>query len=170
PIRSLRNFRDSISARFKGGSDEGVLQNQLKSAIIEQVLIIDRKTDHLIASYAETKKLDTAKISEICDIIQEHIQMNILKENQHLESVSFQQYQIHLQGFVNHYVALVISGKKELRCKAKLQDIIFNFYYKYLATHLEILKDADDAAKEKKIIDKGLLKIAMAESFENTSS
>ncbi len=170
PIRGLRKFGDSFSTWFKGGSDEAVLQNQLKSAVIEQVLIIDRKTDHLIASYAETKKLDKGKISEICDVIQEHIQKSALKEDQHLESVSFQQYQIHLQGFVNHYVALIISGKKELRCKAKLQDIIFNFYYKYMATHLEILKDAKDAAKEKKIIDKDLLEIAMAESFESTSS
>ena len=32
PIRGLRKFGDSISTWFKGGSDEAVLQNQLKSA------------------------------------------------------------------------------------------------------------------------------------------
>jgi hypothetical protein len=74
-----------------------------------------------------------------------------------------------VQGFVKHYAAVVISGKKDLRYKAKLQDIIFNFYYQFMATNLDLLKDSDTPEKSKKTIDKSLLEKAMSESFGNTS-
>ena len=169
PLRYLEQVRNSVLTFFKGGSEEKLIQKQLMSAVIEQVLLIDRKTGNLKASYSETNKMDDAKITVLCSIINDYIQRNSLQQDQHLELIPYRQYQIHLQGFVKHYVAVVIYGKNDLRCKAKLQDIIFNFYYQFMAINLDLLKDSDATVKTKKTIDKNLLDKAMAETFGNTS-
>jgi ribosomal protein S26 len=169
PLRYLKQLGNAVSIFFKGGSEEKMIQKQLMSAVIEQVLLIDRKKGNLVASYSVTKKMDDAKITVLCGIINDYIQKNSNQQDQHLELIPYSQYQIHLQGFVKHYVAVVIYGKNDLRYKAKLQDIIFNFYYQFMATNLDLLKDSDSAENNKKTIDKNLLDKAMAESFGNTS-
>ncbi len=169
PFRYIQNLGASVSSFFKGGSKEKLLEKQLKQAKIEQVLLIDRKTGDLQASYSETNTMDDAKITVLCGIINDYIQRHSLQQDQHLELIPYRKYQIHVQGFVKHYVAVVISGKKELRCTEKLQDIIFNFYYQFMEANLDLLKDAGAPEKMKKIIDKDLLEKTMAKSFGNTS-
>lgn len=169
PLSYLKQLGNSVSTFFKGGSKERLIQKELMSVVIEQVLLIDRKTGNLVASYLETNKMDDAKITVLCGIINDYIQRNSIQHDQHMELIPYNRYQIHVQGFVKHYVAVVISGKNELRFKSKLQDIIFNFYYQFMAANLELLKGSDTPEKTKKIIDKNLLEKVMAESFENTS-
>ncbi len=169
PLRYFQQVGSTVSAVFKGGTEEKLLEKQLKSATIAQVLLLDRKTGNLQASYSETDTMDEAKITVLCGIINDYIQRHSLQQDQHLEFIPYRQHQIHVQGFVKHYVAVVISGKKELRCKEKLQDIIFNFYYQFMEANLDLLKDSDAPEKMKKTINKDLLEKAMAKSFGNTS-
>ncbi|MGB5371908.1 MAG: cell envelope biogenesis protein OmpA, partial [Flavobacteriaceae bacterium] len=89
-------------------------------------------------------------------------------KNQKLELIQYELYNIHLQSFVTHYVAVVISGDYQLKSKNKLQDIIFDFYYNFMAMNLDLVfhsKDSPD--KGVRTIDKALLEKELAISFGN---
>ena len=59
--------------------------------------------------------------------------------DQELESIEYELYQIHLQSFATHYIAVVISGNFDLNAKNKVQDIIFDFYHSFMAMNLDLV-------------------------------
>lgn len=169
PFRFIGQWGRTIHGRFGGPSDEQLLQRELKSATIEQVLLLERRTGLLKASYSETNTMDENKIADMCAAINQHVQTSRKPDDQHLELLPYQGYQIHLQAFVTHYVAVVISGKCMISSRNKLQDIIFNFYYHFMAMNLDLIGDDSPSTKGPKTIDKTLLEEEMAASFANTT-
>jgi hypothetical protein len=169
PFRFLGQWRRTIHSWFGGPSEEQLLQKELKSATIEQVLLLERRTGLLKARYSETNTMDEDKIADLCEVINRHIQTSRKPDDQHLELLPYDGYQIHLQAFVSHYVAVVISGKCVVSSRNKLQDIIFNFYYHFMARNLDLIGDDSASKKKHKTIDKTLLEEELAASFANTT-
>jgi hypothetical protein len=169
PFRFLGQWRRTIHNWFGGPSEEKLLQRELKSATIEQVLLLERSTGLLKASYSETNTMNEDKIADLCEVINSHVKTSRKPDDQHLELLPYDGYQIHLQAFVTHYVAVVISGKCMVSSRNKLQDIIFNFYYHFMAMNLDLLGDDSASKKEHKTIDKTLLEEELAASFANTT-
>lgn len=169
PFRFLGQWKRTIHSWFGGPSKEQLLQRELKSATIEQVLLLERRTGILKASYSETNTMDEDKIADLCDVIISHVNTSRKPDDQHLELLPYDGYQIHLQAFVTHYVAVVISGKCMVSSRNKLQDIIFNFYYHFMAMNLDLIGDDSTSTNGPKTIDKTLLEEEMAASFANTT-
>jgi hypothetical protein len=167
PFRNFGKFLNGVGSRMGKDSQEKQLEKQLKSNVIEQVLLIDRRNGALKASYSETQKITLVVLNEICATIDTYITKNRVQKDQHLETIPFKNYHIYLQRFVTHYVAVITSGKKDLPCPEKLQDIIFTFYYKFMALNLDLLQEGKEEKKGKKTIDKGMLEQAMATCFKN---
>ncbi len=169
PFRFMRQWGHTIHGWFGGPTEEQLLKRELKSATIEQVLLLERRTGLLKASYSETNTLDEHKIADLCAMINQHVKTSRKPDDQHLELLPYKGYQIHLQAFVTHYVAVVISGKCMVSSRNKLQDIIFNFYYHFMAMNLDLIGDDSATENVPKTIDKTLLEEEMAVSFANTT-
>ncbi len=169
PFRTLQNGWGTLTGLFKASSRPKKAEKELRSANIVQLLLIDRKSGNLKASFKETEVMDESKIAVICGVINDHIQKHDLGKDQHLGVIPYGPYRIHVQGFIKHFVAVVIAGRKELRCKEKLQDIIFSFYYQFMSKHLDLMNEAENKKETRKIIDRSMLDKAMNGSFKKKS-
>ena len=164
----IKTWKRKFRSWFGGPTEEQLLMRELASATIEQVLLIERDTGILKASYSVTNSIDEEMISGMLTAIKGFVEDAFNKKNQNLELIQYELYNIHLQSFVTHYVAVVISGNYHLKSKNKLQDIIFNFYYNFMAMNLDLVFNSKEG-KEKGVrtIDKELLEQELAASFRN---
>lgn len=164
----IKTWKRKFRSWFGGPTEEQLLMRELASATIEQVLLIERDTGILKASYSVTNSIDEEMISGMLTAIKGFVEDAFNKKNQNLELIQYELYNIHLQSFVTHYVAVVISGNYHLKSKNKLQDIIFNFYYNFMAMNLDLVFNTKEG-KEKGVrtIDKELLEQELAASFRN---
>jgi hypothetical protein len=166
----IKRIKRKMRSWFGGPTEEQLLMRELASATIEQVLLIERDTGILKASYSVTNTIDEEMISGMLTAIKGFVEDAFHQKNQNLEQIQYELYNIHLQSFVTHYVAVVISGNYHLKSKNKLQDIIFNFYYNFMAMNLDLVfksKDPAKAGKEVRTIEKELLEKELAASFGN---
>lgn len=122
---------------FGGVKEEELILSGLSSAKIEQVLLIEKGSGILTASYSDTKTIDEEMVSGMLTAIKTFVEDAFGQKNQNLELIEYELYQIHLQSFVGHYVAVVISGNYTLESKNKLQDIIFDFYNDFMAMKMD---------------------------------
>ncbi|MEZ2413316.1 hypothetical protein ACA086_00040 [Muriicola sp. E247] len=169
PFGYLKFQGEEIKSRFGATTEEQKLQKQLKSNRIEQVFLIDRRNGELRASYSETNRLTVVLQNKILDLIESRVSKSTGGESQHLDLIPFKGYQIYLQRFVTHHVVVVVSGKKDLPCTEKLQDIIFTFYYKFMSVNLDLLTVEKGKKTLKKTIDRTTLEEAMATCFKQPS-
>ncbi len=169
PWAKFQNLWNSMTGLFNSSSRLGKAEKELRSANIVQLLLIDRKSGNLKASFQPNEVVDESKISVICGVVNDHIQKHDLGRDQHLGIIPYGPYRIHVQGFIKHFVAVVISGRKELQCKEKLQDVIFSFYYQFMAKHLDLMNEAENRKETRKIIERSLLDKAMNRSFKKES-
>ncbi|WP_246019871.1 cell envelope biogenesis protein OmpA [Muriicola soli] len=166
----IKRIKRKFQSWFGGPTEEQLLMRELSSATIEQVLLIERDSGTLKASYSVTNTIDEEMISGMLTAIKSFVEDAFQKKNQNLELIPYKLYNIHLQSFVTHYVAVVISGEYHLTSKNKLQDIIFNFYYNFMAMNLDLVFHSKDQNKEGKAIrtiDKELLVKELEASFGN---
>ncbi|NNE02703.1 MAG: cell envelope biogenesis protein OmpA [Eudoraea sp.] len=132
--RKMRSF-------FGNVKEEDLLLSELSMAKIEQVFLIERESGILKAGYSKTETIDEELISGMLTAIKSFVEDAFHQGGQSLEHIDYELYQIHIQSFVTHYVAVVISGNYLTRSKNKVQDIIFNFYNKYMAMNLDLVMD-----------------------------
>ncbi len=164
----IKTWKRKMRSWFGGPTEEQLLMRELASATIEQVLLIERDTGILKASYSVTNSIDEEMISGMLTAIKGFVEDAFHKKNQNLELIQYELYNIHLQSFVTHYVAVVISGNYHLKSKNKLQDIIFNFYYNFMAMNLDLVFNTKEGKKnEVRTIEKELLEQELAASFRN---
>lgn len=164
----IKSWKRKFRSWFGGPTEEQLLMRELASATIEQVLLIERDTGILKASYSVTNSIDEEMISGMLTAIKGFVEDAFKKKNQNLELIQYELYNIHLQSFVTHYVAVVISGDYHLKSKNKLQDIIFNFYYNFMAMNLDLVFNSKEGnGKEVRTIEKELLEQELAASFRN---
>lgn len=127
-INSQLSFKRKLKSWFGVGSEKESILRELSAVKIEQVFLIDKKSGILTASYSKTETIDEEMISGMMTAIKNFVEDAFGQKNQNLELIEYELYQIHLQSFATHYIAVVLSGNYTLQEKNKVQDIIFNFY------------------------------------------
>lgn len=170
PFRSIGKGLTAVGSWFGGVSEEALLERQLKQTHIEQLLLIEKKSGTLKASYAESKRIDAEILKELVLAIHGFVSNKANAGDQHLELIPFKGFQIHLQSFMSHYVAVVLPGKVTLSNTDKLQDIIFNFYYHFMEMNLDLLKEQGNSKEGKILIDQELFRKEMAACFGTKAS
>jgi hypothetical protein len=138
-INNRLNWRKKIRDKFRFNKNH--FKDSLTPTRIEQVLLIEQKSGVLVGSYSNTKTVDEEMISAMLTAIKAFVEDAYLKKEQHLELIEYELFKIHLQSFVNHYIAIVISGNYLLTSKDKIQNIVFDFYEDFTKT--------SDISKEK---------------------
>ncbi|UJH69152.1 cell envelope biogenesis protein OmpA [Allomuricauda sp. SCSIO 65647] len=163
----ISKWKIRLRALFSGKKKKELLLQQLSSAKIEQVLLIEKDSGILKASYSKTKTIDEEMVSGMLTAIKSFVEDAFNQQNQNLELIEYELYQIHLQSFVTHYMAVVISGPYGLKSKNKLQDLIFDFYNRYMAMNVDLVVDFPILEKKTKKADKRTIEKELASSFGN---
>ncbi len=163
----ISKWKIRLKALFSGKKKKELLLQQLASAKIEQVLLIEKDSGILKASYSKTKTIDEEMVSGMLTAIKSFVEDAFNQQNQSLELIEYELYQIHLQSFVTHYMAVVISGPYGLKSKNRLQDLIFDFYNRYMAMNVDLVVDFPVLEKKTKKADKRTIERELASSFGN---
>ena len=170
PFRYAKRSWNAFASRFNSSSGTKKVEKQLDALVVEQLLVIDRKSLNLRACFEASQAMDQARIAVISGVVNDYIQRHDLGHDQHLVTLRHGHYLIYIQGFIKHFVALVVPGKKELSYPEKLQDLVFTFYYLFLADHPELLQASEKEVPQQKIIDRKYLKKAREKHLRNPSS
>ncbi|MEL6918096.1 MAG: cell envelope biogenesis protein OmpA [Bacteroidota bacterium] len=144
----FKGFKRKVRSWFGGVKEEELILSELSSARIEQVLLIEKESGILAASYSITKTIDEEMISGMLTAIKTFAEDAFGQKNQRLELIEYELYNIHLQSFIAYYVAVVISGDYSIKSKDKVQDMIFNFYENFTKIKKSKKFDADMVHKE----------------------
>jgi hypothetical protein len=161
----LKVWKRRFRSWFGNVKEEDLLLSELSTAKIEHVFLIERDSGILKASYSKTTTIDEEMISGMLTAIKSFVEDAFNQKNQNLELIEYELYQIHLQSFVTHYVAVVISGNYGLKSKNKVQDIIFNFYNSFMAMNVDLVFDTTHAEKEVKTVSKRRIEKELKASF-----
>lgn len=137
----IKTAKRKFRSIFGNVKEEDLLLSELSMAKIEQVFLIERESGILKAAYSEKDTIDEEMISGMLTAIKSFVEDAFHQRDQSLELIEYELYQIHIQSFVTHNIAVVISGNYLTRSKNKVQDLIFNFYNKYMAMNLDLVMD-----------------------------
>lgn len=135
----ITSWKRKIRSFFGRSKEKELLLNDLASEKIEQVMLIERDSGLLKASFSRTKTIDEEMVSGMLTAIKTFVEDAFNQKNQDLELIEYELYNIHIQSFVNYYVAVVVSGNYGLKTKNKIQDIIFNFYKNFMEMNLDLI-------------------------------
>ena len=163
----LKRWKIKIRSFFTGEKENQLLMNELSSAKIEQVLLIEKDSGILKASYTKSKTIDEEMISGMFTAIKSFVEDAFVQRGQELELIEYENYQIHLQSFATHYIAVVISGNYSLGSKNKLQDLIFDFYNRFMGMNLDLVFETKNAEKQIVPVDRRRLERELVQSFGN---
>ena len=160
-------WKRRIRAFFGGSKEKELLLRDLASEKIEQVLLIERDSGLLKASFSRTDTIDEEMISGMLTAIKTFVEDAFHQKNQDLELIEYELYNIHIQSFVNYYVAVVISGSYSLKTKNRVQDIIFNFYHNFMEMNLDLIYTSRHLEHPVDTLSSSLIEKKLAEYFGN---
>ncbi len=129
----FQGWKRKFKSWFGGVKESDIVLSELASSQIEQVLLIERESGLLVGSFSRAKTIDEELISGMLTAIKSFVEDAYHQKDQNLELIEYELYNIHLQSFISHFVAVVISGNYDLESKAKVQDLIFNFYEEFMS-------------------------------------
>ena len=121
---SFKNF-------FKGNKQKrptaAVLLKEEYKAYIEQILVIEKGSGLLKASFAKTDTMDKDMMAGMLTAIKSFAEDAFERGEMELERIDYQLFTIHLQNFSDYYIAVVVSGIYDDVFKDKLEDVLFDF-------------------------------------------
>jgi hypothetical protein len=160
-------WKRRLRAFFGGSKEKELLLRDLASEKIEQVLLIERDSGLLKASFSRTDTIDEEMISGMLTAIKTFVEDAFHQKNQDLELIEYELYNIHIQSFVNYYVAVVISGSYSLKTKNRVQDIIFNFYHNFMEMNLDLIYTSRHLEHPVEMLSSSLIEKKLVEYFGN---
>ena len=160
-----RKFKSSVT----GQNENELMFGDLASAKVEQVLLIEKDSGILKASYSKTDAMDEEMVSGMLTAIKSFVEDAFNQRNQDLELIEYELYQIHIQSFATHYIAVVISGNFALRAKNELQDIIFDFYNSFMAMNVDLIFETSNSKKSIVPVPKSRIEKELAKYFGNAN-
>ncbi len=143
----LAFWKRKIRSTYSGKNEQALILDDLNETKIEQVLLIEKDSGILKASFTKSETIDEEMVSGMLTAIKSFVEDAFNKKDQDLELIEYELYQIHLQNFATHYMAVVVSGTFSLSSKNKLQDVIFDFYNSYMAMNLDLVFDTSKGSK-----------------------
>lgn len=122
---------EGLIARFKslisGTKHSQVMLTEANEPMVEEIFIIEQDSGLLRASFSKNKTLDQDMIAGMLTAIKSFVKDAFSKENQDLESISYDTYNIYVQNFPKFYIAVVLSGVMNASYKSKLNDTLLSF-------------------------------------------
>lgn len=144
---SIKVWQRKTKAIFTGVSEKEIILSEMNQASVEQVFVIEKGSGLIISSASKQESIDEDMIAGMLTAIKSFVEDAFKKDQQSLESIQYELFEIHIQNFTSYYFAVVISGGLDASFKNKLENKLFD-----IASHIKT-----DA------IDKGQIAIKLTE-------
>lgn len=124
---SFSRWKNKIKSFFTGIPEEKIILSQLSRPKVEQIFIIEKGSGLLISNASmKEDSIDKDMIAGMLTAIKSFVEDAFTKEEQNLELIQYELYNIYLQNFSKFYIAVVISGAFNREFKSELEDLIFD--------------------------------------------
>lgn len=148
---SIKTLQRKVKALFSGVSEKEIILSEMNQAQLEQVFVIETGSGLIISSVSKKESIDEDMIAGMLTAIKSFVEDAFKKDQQSLELIQYELFEIYIQNFKSYYFAVVISGGFNTAFKNKIENKLFD-----LASHIKT-----DA------IDKEQITIKLREFIEN---
>lgn len=163
----LSLWKRKFRSIFSGKKEKELMLEEMSLAKIQQVLLIEKDSGILKGSYSISHAMDEEMVSGMLTAIKSFVEDAFDQRNQSLELIEYELYQIHIQSFATHYMAVVISGNYGVSAKNKLQDVIFDFYNSFMAMHLDLVFETKNSKQSIEPVGKSRIERELSKYFSN---
>lgn len=126
-IEKTFSFKSIFKSKGKERPNAAVLLKEEYKAYIEQILVVEKGSGLLKASYAKTDTMDKDMMAGMLTAIKSFAEDAFERGEMELERIDYQLFTIHLQNFSGYYIAVVLSGIYDDQYKDKLEDVLLDF-------------------------------------------
>ena len=126
-VKEKFSIQDIIRRFFKGKkSDADVILQEVFEPVIEEVFVIEKNSGLLSGSYSRGNIADKDMVSGMLTAIKSFAEDAFSKENQNLEDIKFDSFQLTIKNFKTIYIAIATSGVLNVEFKENLSDNVNN--------------------------------------------
>ncbi len=130
---TAKGWKRRFKSWFTGVSEEDLIISELtEHPEVLQVMIIEKDSGIMVGSFSRSETIDEDMVSGMLTAIKSFVEDAFHQQSQNLELIEYELFNIHIQSFVKHYIAVVINGQYSTHFKDKLQDVIFEFYENFI--------------------------------------
>lgn len=124
---SAQKWKRKFIAFFGGISEEELILSELNKATIEQIFVVEKGSGLLIASATKSESIDQDMLAGMLTAIKSFVEDAFKKDQQSLELIQYELFEIYIQNFTHYYIAVVISGGFTASFKNDLENKLFDF-------------------------------------------
>lgn len=122
------SFKRWFQGKGASNTNAAALMHEQYKAKIDQILVIEKGSGILKASYAKSEAMDEDMVAGMLTAIKSFVEDAFTGEkDMMLERIDYELFTIHLQNFSNYYIAVVLSGIYDDETKDKLEDVLLDF-------------------------------------------
>lgn len=125
-IDSAFSFRGLFKKGEAKPNAAALLKDEYK-AYIEQIMVIEKGSGLLKASYSKSDTMDKDMLAGMLTAIKSFAEDAYKRGEMELERIDYQLFTIHLQNFSQYYIAVVVSGIYDDFYRDKLEDVLLDF-------------------------------------------
>lgn len=126
-IDNAFSFRSMFKSKGKERPTAAALLKEEYKAYIEQILVVEKGSGILKASFSKTETMDKDMMAGMLTAIKSFAEDAFERGEMELERIDYQLYTIHLQNFSEYYIAVILSGIYDDEYKNKLDDVLLDF-------------------------------------------
>jgi hypothetical protein len=124
---SVQGFKRKIMSKFTGVSEHQMLIAEMNEPRVEQIFVVEKGSGLIISSASRQESIDEDMIAGMLTAIKSFVEDAFKKEQQSLELIQYELFEIYIQNFTTYYFAVVISGGFNSGFKNKLENNLFDF-------------------------------------------
>lgn len=126
-INNTFSFKNVFKGNKNGKPSASALLKEEYKAYIEQVLVIEKGSGLVKASFSKSRTIDEDMLAGMLTAIKSFAEDAFVRGEMELERIDYQLFTIHLQNFSQYYIAVIISGIYDEAYKDKLEDVLLDF-------------------------------------------
>ena len=123
---SAKKWKRKFTSMFSGVSEREIILSEMNNTTIEQIFLIEKGSGLIISSVSKQESIDEDMIAGMLTAIKSFVEDAFKKDQQSLELIQYELFEIYIQNFTTYYFALVISGGLDLSFKNKLENDLFD--------------------------------------------
>lgn len=127
---SFKSFSRKFKSKITGVEEENLIISELSKTEIQEIFVIEKNSGILLANFSKTKTIDKEIISAMLTAIKSFVEEAFKTGEEHLESIEYGLYNIHIQNFYSFYIAVVLHGVFDNSYKSKLESKLLSFVEK----------------------------------------
>ncbi|MEC4047884.1 cell envelope biogenesis protein OmpA [Flavobacterium sp. SUN046] len=147
---SIKTWQRKFKALFTGVSEKEIILSEMNQTNVEQLFLIEKGSGLIISSASKQESIDEDMIAGMLTAIKSFVEDAFKKDQQSLELIQYELFEIYIQNFTSYYFAVVISGGFNLVYKNRIENRLFDLASEI---HLDTIDREAIAVKLRQIIE-----------------